>query len=162
MVDQIAVSDALFAGAREVFETMIFMSLEELCDADLKIEGDTLLGSITFTGNLEGCLAIYCGINCAKTIAGNMLGMDSSEQISEEELCDAIGEVANMVMGSVKSRLQDSVGDLQVSIPTVVSGRELENSLGQRATSKVLARANIEDEYVAEISILYKENQGSD
>jgi chemotaxis protein CheX len=138
---------------------MIFMSLEEVGDPDMKVDGDTILGSITFTGNLEGCLGIYCGMVCAKTIAANMLGMDASEEISEEEVCDAIGEVSNMVMGSVKSRLIDSVGDLQVSIPTVVTGRDIENSLGQRATTKVLAKANIEDEYLAEISIMYGEKK---
>jgi chemotaxis protein CheX len=159
MVEQVAISDALFEGAKEVFETMIFMSLEEIGDPDMRVDGDTILGSITFTGNLEGCLGIYCGMTCAKTIAANMLGMDASEEISEEEICDAIGEVSNMVMGSVKSRLIDSVGDLQVSIPTVVTGRNIENSLGQRATTRVLAKANIEDEYLAEISIMYGEKK---
>ena len=82
--------------------------------------------------------------------------MDSSEELSEEEICDAIGEVANMIMGSVKSRIQDNIGSLEVSIPSVVSGRKLENSLGDKA-SKILNKVNIEDEYIAELSLLYRE-----
>jgi chemotaxis protein CheX len=159
MVEQVTISDALFEGAKEVFETMIFMGLEEAADSDLKVEGDTILGSITFTGELEGCLGIYCDMACAKTITANMLGMNASEEISNEDICDAIGEVSNMVMGSVKSRLLETVGGLQVSIPTVVSGRDIENSLGNRATSKVIAKTNIEDEYLAEISMLYGKKQ---
>jgi len=31
-----------------------------------------------------------------------MLGIDTAEELSEEEICDALGEVVNMVMGSVK------------------------------------------------------------
>lgn len=43
-----------------------------------------------------------------------------------------------------------------VSIPSVVSGRELENSLGERA-GKILLKVSIEEEYVAELSLLYRE-----
>jgi hypothetical protein len=54
--------------------------------------------------------------------------MDSPDELASEETCDAMGEVANMIMGSVKSRVANSLGDLQVSIPSVVSGRKLENT----------------------------------
>ncbi len=157
MIDELCLNDALLAGAKEIFETMIFMDLEESTDPEQKMEEDTLLGSITFTGTLEGCLTICCSSSCAKTIALNMLGMDSTEEINGEDINDAIGEVTNLVMGSVKSRLADSVGNLEVSIPTVVRGRKLENSLGDGA-NKVLVKVNIEDEFAAELSLLYREN----
>lgn len=155
MIDQACFNDAMLGGAKEVFETMIFMDLEESSETDQHIEGNALLGSITFTGSLEGCLTICCSVVSAKTIAANMLGMDPSEQLSEEEICDAIGEVANMVMGSVKSRLADSVGDLQVSIPSVVSGKNIVNSID--GASEISINVNIADEYTAELSLLYKE-----
>ena len=157
MVDEVCLNDALLAGAKEVFETMIFMDIEESSEPDRQVEGDALLGSITFKGNLEGCLTICCGVLCAKTIAVNMLGMDSGEELSKEETHDAIGEVTNMVMGSVKSRVQDSVSDLEVSIPSVVSGRGLDSSLGD-GTTRILVKVGIEDEYIAELSLLYREN----
>ncbi|MHC4423137.1 MAG: chemotaxis protein CheX [Planctomycetota bacterium] len=156
MVDEVCVTDALLAGAKEVFETMIFMDIDETCEPEQEIEGSTLLGSITFKGNIEGCLAICCGMPCAKAIAANMLGMDSAEEVGEEEVCDAIGEVANMVMGSVKARLQESAGNVEVSIPTVVSGHGLQNSLGDKAC-KVLVKASFDNEYIAELSVLYRE-----
>jgi len=159
MIDQICITDAFLEGAKEVFETMIFMDIEKSSEPEQEIEGNTLLGSITFKGDIEGnlvgCLTICCGTACAKIIALNMLGMEPADELSEEEVRDAIGEVTNMVMGSVKTRLQDSVGDLQVSIPTVISGRWLENSLGEKA-SKVSIKVNIEDEYPAELSLLYR------
>lgn len=157
MVDEIALNDALLAGAKEIFETMIFMSLEEFSEPGQEIEGDALLGTITFKGSIEGCLAICCSVPCAKTIAVNMLGMDPSEEISKEEICDAIGEVTNMVMDGVKSRIQGNISGLEVSIPSVISGRELENSLGDRA-SKTLVKVSVEDEFVAELSLLYRES----
>ena len=153
------ITDALLAGAKEVFETMVFMDIDKSSEPDQTLEGDTLLGSITFQGNLEGCLTICCGLPCAKTIAANMLGMEPGEEISEPEICDAIGEIVNMVIGSVKARIQDSIGTIQVSIPTVVTGQGLQNTLGDKAY-KVLVKATFEDEYIAELSVLYREGHG--
>lgn len=156
MIDQICLNDALLEGAKEVFETMIFMDIEETSDPDHHIGGDNTLGLITFKGDIEGCLTICCDETCAKTIAANMLGIEPDEQISNHDIDDAIGEVTNMVMGSVKARLQDKFSNLNVSIPTVVRGQEIKNSLGDGA-NKVSVKVNIEDEYAAEMTLLYRE-----
>jgi chemotaxis protein CheX len=156
MLDTIALNDILLASAREVFETMIFMDISELPDSNAEPEGETLLGSITFTNHIKGCLTICSDMECSKTIALNMLGMEPGNEISREEICDAIGEVANMVMGSVKKRVRDSLGDVQVSVPTIVIGRQIENSLAEPST-KVQTRLHIDDKYIALLSLLYKE-----
>ena len=156
MIQQITINDALLKAAKEVFETMIFMDLEESSDPLHQIQGEALLGSITFKGEIEGCMSICCGVSCAKTIAANMLGMDVDEDISDDDVNDAIGEVANMVMGSVKKQLHGNIANLEVSIPSVVSGRELKSNLGERA-NRVLVKVNIEDQYTAELSFLYRE-----
>jgi chemotaxis protein CheX len=157
MIDEICFSAALLEGAKEVFETMIFMDLEEPSEISGQIEGDSFLGSITFTNNIEGCLAILCSAPCAETIAANMLGVDTPDEITEEGICDALGEVTNMVMGSIKSRLQTDGTELQVSIPTVTRGQNLASSLGHRA-SKVFVKVNTEDEHIIEFSFLYRES----
>ena len=156
MIDEVCLNDALLEGAQEVFNTMISGNIES-CESDQDIEGDSLLSSITFNGDLEGCLAICCSAPCAKTIAVNMLAMDPSEELSEEEICDALGEVTNMVMGSVKSRIQNVASNISVSIPTVVSGRDLQNSLGEGAI-RTLIKVKFENEYIAELSMLYRES----
>ncbi|MHC4489279.1 MAG: chemotaxis protein CheX [Planctomycetota bacterium] len=155
MVEQAVLSDALLKGTKEVFETMVFMNLEESSQFDPSIDGRALLGSIAFKGNMEGSLGICCGAACAQAIAVNMLGIDAAEKINEEETCDAVCEVTNMVMGCFKSKLADAVGDLEVSIPSVVHGRELKNNLGKGA-SKILVKVNIADEYAGELSLLYR------
>ncbi len=157
MIDEICFSAALLEGAKEVFETMIFMDLEEPSEPDQQIEGDSLISSITFMNAIKGCLAIRCSIPCARTVAANMLGIDTPEEITEEELCDALGEVANMVMGSVKSRIADDIGEVQVSIPTVIRGQNLANSLGEGA-NKILVTVNTGDEEIIEFSFMYRED----
>ena len=161
MVDEVCLNDTLLAGVKEVFETMIFMDVRGSDEQDQHPKGNTLLGSITFTGDMEGCLGICCSVSGAKAIAQNMLGLTEAEDLSEEEITDAIGEVTNMVMGSVKSRIQDVVGCLNVSIPTVVRGRSLDNSLGDHGnpTHKTLMKLNVADEYTAELSLCYRQSQ---
>ncbi|MBW7992780.1 MAG: chemotaxis protein CheX [Planctomycetes bacterium] len=155
MIDELCLNDTLLASAQEVFNTMISGNIE-FCKNEQDIEGDSFLGSITFKGSLEGCLTICCGVSCAKTIALKMLAMEPCEELSEEEIGDALGEVTNMVMGSVKSRLQNSTSNIAVSIPTVVTGQKLQNSLGE-GTTKTCVKVKLENEYIAELSMLYKE-----
>ena len=157
MVEEMCLTKALLDSAKEVFETMIFMSIEECADDDRHVEGDALMGTITFTNSLEGCLGICCGMSCAEAVATNMLGLESDEEIAKEDVCDAIGEVTNMVMGSVKARLLEVVEDIQVSIPSVIKGRELISSMGD-GISKILVKVSIEDEHIAELSLLCRDN----
>lgn len=156
MIEQLCLNDIFLDSAKEIFETMIFMDMLETDQPDQQIEGDAVLSSITFKGDLEGCLAICCEKTCAQVITMNMLGYDSTEGVTDEDVCDAIGEVANMVMGGVKRRLHETYSNIELSIPLVVNGWQLKNNLGE-GTNEIVAKVKIEDEYPAELSLLYRE-----
>lgn len=158
MTTTVCLRDVLLASAREVFETMVFMALEESSPEEAPVQDPALLGTITFKGRLEGCLGICCGATCARAIAASMLGMDASAELGDRDVNDAIGEIANMVLGAVKSRIQNDIGGIEVSIPCVVRGRELANSLGEGA-DQVRIAARIDEEHVAELSLLYREGR---
>ena len=157
MIDEICLNEILLDSAKEIFETMISVNIEESHETEKITEGDSLLGSITFKGRIEGCFAICCSVPCAKTIALSMLAMDPSEELSEVEISDAIGEVTNMVMGGIKSRILEAVGKVEISIPMVTRGQGLQNSLGEGAI-KTLVRVKFDNECVAELSMLYRES----
>jgi len=154
MITEICFEDVLLESAKEVFETMIYMTVEQ-CPDCITVEGDSLLGSITFTGNIEGCLAVCSDMDSAKTIACNMLAMEGDDSISENEIRDAIGEIANMLLGSIKANLiKQGIGNLVVSIPCVVSGRELTSTLGEEAVE--LTMPVYIDESIAELTLQYR------
>lgn len=158
MISEICISDALLEGAKEVFETMAFIDVCQDCEAEQTLGGLTLLSSITFTGPIEGCLAICYDLACARYIAANMVGAEKETDIDEEGSCDASGELVNMIMGSLKHRLADEFGSCQVSIPSIVSGRQLINSLGEGATRLVI-KVLIDSKYPAELTFLYRKKQ---
>ena len=102
MITTVSLKDVLLDSTKEVFETMVFMAVEESLQEETGMGEQALLGTITFKGRLEGCLGICCGQACARTIAASMLGMASVEELGESDVGDAIGEIANMVLGAVK------------------------------------------------------------
>lgn len=113
----------------EVFETMMFMDVEEAPAPELIDHQSCILGSISFKGKFDGTLNMICTLPCATSITLNVLGLDDENEIDHSDIPDAIGEVANMTMGSIKAKLYQSVGDLSVSVPMVVSGEHLETEL---------------------------------
>jgi len=154
-IAQGSLSEALLEGTREVFETMMFMTVEECNELYEGIGGQALLGSITFEGKMEGCLGLCCDTEAARLVAANMTGSDDPSDVPDEELADAMGEVVNMVMGAFKARIVESGDDIHVSIPTVVSGAELQNSLGEQAREVTLT-VNL-DAAVARLTLWYRE-----
>ena len=155
METDLCMKDVLLESAKEVFETMVFMELAEAIDTTPTVGENDLMGLITFKGDMNGCLGIRCSKSCGENVARNMLGMDPGEEINSEQIYDAIGEITNMVMGSVKVRIEPQAGNIQVSIPSVVQGRQLTNSLGEKE-DKSVAVVDIEGQDWAELSFLSK------
>jgi len=155
MVTAVSIKDILLDSAKEVFETMVFMSLEET-DTTLDPAEVTLLGSITFMGEIEGTMTICCGMNGSQTIAANMLCMDSPDEVADADVSDAFGEICNMVLGSVKTRLQDDVPNMQISIPSVIQGRELFPRPNE-GMARVDATVKLAEEHLVAFSLLYRE-----
>lgn len=48
------------------------------------------------------------------------------DPLSETESCDAFGEVVNMLIGGFKSRISEVAPDIQISIPSVFEGLDIE------------------------------------
>lgn len=75
---------------------------------------------IGLNGNVSGFFAPHIMPKDACVIAGNMLG-DSFAEV-DDIVCDAIGEIANMLGGSLK-KFSSRNGELfRISIPTIVHG----------------------------------------
>ncbi|MBW4054175.1 MAG: chemotaxis protein CheX [Proteobacteria bacterium] len=111
-------------ATREVFSTMVMM--EVLDSFPLKEPVSrfkcSITGMVGFAGTYSGVISIHCPVALALKITSNMLGIDCDEV--NEDLNDAIGEIANMLGGSVKQVLSKGGLDVKLSIPTVISGED--------------------------------------
>ena len=69
--------------------------------------------------------SISCTPALACRICSQMLMTESTAV--DEEVLDAVAELTNMIIGSVKTDLEQHLGPLGLSIPTVVFGRNFKN-----------------------------------
>ncbi len=156
MVITSSLKGVLLDSAKEVFESMVFMPLEEIEGQRSDPEGVTLLGTITFSGNLEGGLSVCCDMTSARAIAAGMLCMESPDELADEDLVDAMGEIANMVMGAVKTHLQDDYQSILISVPSVVQGRELRNRPND-GMIQMVTPTHVDGKYLVEFSLVCRE-----
>ncbi len=85
-----------------------------------------------------------------------MLCMDDGSALSDSEITDAIGEIANMIMGGIKTRVQHEVANIEISIPTVVLGRQMRNRPGE-AMSQITIPVTIAPGHRAELSLVHQD-----
>ncbi len=107
----------------EVFSTMIFMEIT--AGAPLQ-QGKQSLGChvsamIGLTGDFSAMLGIHCPEKVGTAIAGAMLDMEIKE--IDADVKDALGEISNMVAGGLKERFAAENKELELAIPTAISGK---------------------------------------
>lgn len=111
-------------ATREVFSTMVMMDPAD--DYPLKEPINrfkcSITGMVGFAGTYSGVISIHCPVELALKITSSMLGIECDEV--NEDLNDAIGEIGNMLGGSVKQVLSKGGLDVKLSIPTVISGED--------------------------------------
>jgi len=111
-------------ATKEVFDTMVMMALEDSYPLKEPVTSFhcSVTGMVGLAGTYTGILSIHCPRSFALRITSNMLGMDVEEV--GEDVNDALGEIANMLGGYVKQILSKGGLDINLSIPTVISGED--------------------------------------
>jgi chemotaxis protein CheX len=102
-----------------VFETMMGMEVRA-CDTPWPPGGELITAAISLAGTWKGAVIVECGLPEAFLFTSRMLGVDKPTCLNDD-VRDALGELANMVGGNLKSVLPGGVG---LSLPTVVWGSD--------------------------------------
>jgi chemotaxis protein CheX len=103
----------------------------ELSGGEVTVEGsaagsasepnDGVVSFIGIAGSWAGTGSLSCSPAMACRVCAAML-MTEATAVNEDVL-DAVAELTNMIIGSVKTDLEAELGPLGLSIPTVVFGR---------------------------------------
>ena len=118
------ITEYIRAAVREVFGTMLGI---DVIDHESRVEetspgpGGGVMSLIGLAGRWAGTGSFECPAELAQKISGRLLMQDCSA--IDDEVLDAIGELTNMVMGNVKTMLEEDLGPMGLSIPTVIFGR---------------------------------------
>lgn len=100
------VRTCLYDAARQVLETMFFITVEEP-DPSAPLAEPCWWLEVDFRGNPSGCF--YLGISdaTAATAAANFLGAEPGIAVGREETVNVLREMANMICGATLSRLEN-------------------------------------------------------
>jgi len=108
----------------EIFTGMVMMEIrqDEQALSELGPMKNSITGMVGLAGTHKGMLAVHFPNSLALAITTSFLGMDVTEM--NEDVQDAIGEIANMLGGNVKTILSDKGRDIRLSLPSIISGEE--------------------------------------
>lgn len=118
------ISEKIIESTIEIFTTMVMMDIS-VAGPPLEESGalhDTITGMIGLAGTHKGALAIHIPNQVAIAITSSFLGMDVDE--INDDVRDAVGELANMLGGNVKTILTQNGRDIALSLPSTIAGHE--------------------------------------
>ncbi len=115
----------IISCTNEVFATMI--SMEVKCDGSFYQKEDMIstdiISLISFTGEHSGIVAFFGSKDMAIKITSQMLGMEVTE--IDQDVKDAMGELTNMIGGTLKNKVTDTFGAMHLSVPIVIAGADM-------------------------------------
>lgn len=96
-----------------VFDEMLDLTTE-FCDSDSSaFQTERVVASVRISGELDGVVVVDAPLSTAQRIGETMFSADACD-LEDVEICDAVGEIVNMIGGNIKGL---SAGDSQLSIP---------------------------------------------
>lgn len=96
----------MYDAARQVLETMFFVTVEEPDPSAPTPEPDWWL-EVDFRGNPSGCFYLGISKDAAATAAANFLGAEPEAAAGREDMVNVLREMANMICGAALSRLEN-------------------------------------------------------
>ncbi len=126
--------NSFIASISNTFETMCGLKVSVgtpslQAGADEQTDVSAIIG---FSGDAVGSVAMCFGFDSASTIATVFAGVDITPE--HEDFADALGELANMVAGGAKAKLEGL--HVNISLPSVVIG-ERQRLLASKSTPRL-------------------------
>src|SRR5579872_6767356 len=144
MIDNHQIAEYVRASTAEVFATMLGLEIEpapEHVDATDPAVSDGVLTFIGLAGPWTGAGTISCSAEFACQLCAQFLMVEAPSV--NEEVLDAMGELTNMIIGNFKTMIEEHLGPLCLSIPTVIYGRNFTSrSTGHNAWIVLPFRCN--------------------
>jgi len=95
------------------------LALTDAPDANVRVARESV---VEFRGPFDGRFALRASEAGALAIARGLLMSGPDDQLTVEELEDALKECANMLAGWVKSQTLDPFGSFTISVPFMTNG----------------------------------------
>lgn len=127
-IDHECLVDAIRTATAAVFRIMLNLEItpgEANREPPSSEPTDGVVALIGLAGHWMGTVTVQCGTGLACDIYSHLLAAEctTAPEGVNGEVLDAVAELANMIVGNVKTTLEEHLGPMGMSIPTVVFGR---------------------------------------
>lgn len=75
-----------------------------------------------YGGKISGFIAVHVSPKCACILASSLLGMNFND--IDDIVCDAMGEMANMLAGGLKKYASQNEDLFRISVPSIICGSD--------------------------------------
>ncbi len=111
--------ELLRIAASEILEFMLGVQVGELPES-ASCNSTEMTAMVGLAGELSGVLSLRCPAAAAATLASKMLGTDIAP--TDAYTRDALGEISNVIAGTLKAKVPGLDDACLLSTPTIVCG----------------------------------------
>ena len=145
---------ALTKDVQEIFSSMV--GVEDILYLPPQMDQTShfkncLTAMVGLAGSYSGLVSIHVPWPLALSFTSLMLGMEVTE--IDDDVNDAMGEIANMIAGSFKQHLSKGGSDIQLSTPSVVNGSNYTITSAGNIENITLKLAADEEWFMVSLSI---------
>jgi chemotaxis protein CheX len=141
-------------SAKETFSTMVGLNVQMdklfVKDNDARFS-PAVSGIIGLTGDVQGVVIIEFPLETALAVVSRLIGEEVTN--IDDDVTDAIGEIANIISGSAKKDLDGL--NVSIGLPTVVIGTDYVLHLSKDASSLCAAMTSDAGNFIIEISMKF-------
>jgi chemotaxis protein CheX len=148
-------------ATRDVFGMMLGVELgdrEAFIDESGPVHTEGVVALVGLAGSWAGSGTFTCSAGLAAKISGQLLMQEFAA--IDDEVLDAIGEVTNMVLGNVKTSLEEELGPMGLSIPTVIFGRNFTTRSLTRSKWTVVPFDCLDDYFEVRLCLTPRQAEG--
>jgi len=119
------IAEDIVSCTNEVFSTMIPMEIKSEGSFYQKEDmiATDVISLVSFTGEHSGIIAVFGSKEIALKITSDMLGIEVSG--IDQDVKDAMGELTNMIAGTLKNKVFETFGAMHLSVPIVIAGADM-------------------------------------
>ena len=107
---------------QEVFSTMLGLEVKKASSETINSSATPeagIMAMIGIAGAVSGSVCIHISNSLSCELASKFLMMEFTEV--NADVLDAVAELTNMIVGGLKTKLEDQFGSMGLSLPTVIS-----------------------------------------
>ena len=119
------ITEEIIASTKELFSSYVSLGATPgtPCSHMDNDNNESIIGTIDFSGDVNGHLSIRFPVSTAVLVACAFLYLETDD-LQDEDIKDALGELANILAGQVKASIDPQGSKVHLSLPKVLTNHE--------------------------------------